>query len=131
MKEEQLNIIGTEDMDTRLYKLFENEKVPDELNVALKNKLMYEAGFGRKKIDLWWMPAVLNTVITIVALLLSVLFFELARIGGSYTIIPNIIDMLSAISFKIVFVIAFIDILIGWLATAIVIPAASGRNAKD
>jgi hypothetical protein len=52
----------------------------------------------------------------------------MARIGGSYTIIPNIINKTSELALKITLIGALIDLLAGWLATAIMIPAAKNNN---
>ena len=120
----------TEDMDTMLYHLFSNDDVPSDVNITLKNKITYEAMYGKKKIELWWLPAVINTSIAFLGIIFAVVFYEMARIGGSYTIIPNIIDKTSELGLKMILLWACGDVLLGWLATAIVIPIASGRHIK-
>lgn len=119
-----------DELDERLYHLFSNDEVPKDVNITLKNKITYEESFGKKKIDLWWMPAVINTVIACMGLLIAVVFFEMARIGGSYTIIPNIISKISEMGLKVIIIWACSDMILGWLATAIVIPIASGKSIR-
>lgn len=115
-------------MDARLFALFDDVSVPDNINISLKNKIYYEASCGKRKIDLWWMPAVINTAIGLAGLIFSFLLYFMIRIGGSHTIIPNIINHLSVLSLKLVIIIACADIILGWLSTAIIIPIASGHT---
>lgn len=130
-KDIQNNIKSMNDeLDNRLYHLFSNEDVPKDVNITLKNKIAYEAMHGRKKIDLWWLPAVINTVIAFMGIIFGVVLYEMARIGGSYTIIPNIIGKTSELGLKLILIWSCGDMLLGWLATAIVIPVASGKHIK-
>ncbi len=124
--DQQKNIEDT--MDERLFALFDNVSVPENVNAALKDKIYEESYRSKKKIDLWWMPAVINTVIGLVGLIFSMILYFIIRISGSHTIIPNIIDSLSVLSLKITIIFAGVDIIMGLLSTAIIIPIASGRN---
>ena len=130
-KDIQNNIKSINDeLDKNLYHLFSNDDVPKDVNITLKNKITYEAMYGRKKIDLWWLPAVINTVIAFMGIIFAVVLYEMALIGGTYTIIPNIISKTSELGLKIILLWACGDMLLGWLATAIVIPVASGKHIK-
>ncbi|MCR5702802.1 MAG: hypothetical protein K6G76_11755 [Lachnospiraceae bacterium] len=125
MKDTSMN---NEDMDIRLQELYASDNVPDYLNIALKNKITAKAATEKKKIELWWLPAVLNTVIAVIGIIFALVLFEMARIGGSYTIIPNIINKASELTLKITLLGALVDLIIGWLATAIIIPVAKNNN---
>ncbi len=124
VNEEHLN----DSLDDNLYAVFENDNVPDNLNITLKNRLDHAASLSKRKIELWWMPAVINTVIALAGVVLSIVLYFMLRIGGSYTIIPNIINRISVLGFKMVIILACADMLLGWLSTAILIPLASGRG---
>ncbi|MBE5923798.1 MAG: hypothetical protein E7271_04920 [Lachnospiraceae bacterium] len=122
------DISNNSDIDTKLQELYTSDNVPDYLNIALKNRIAAKASTEKKKIELWWLPAVLNTVIATIGIIFTFVLFEMARIGGSYTIIPNIINKTSELALKITLIGALIDLLAGWLATAIMIPAAKNNN---
>ena len=56
-KDIQNNIKSINDeLDDRLYHLLSSDDVPADVNITLKNKITYEAMYGRKKIELWWLP---------------------------------------------------------------------------
>ncbi|MBR1599083.1 MAG: hypothetical protein IJ661_09260 [Lachnospiraceae bacterium] len=119
-----------DELDNHLYHLFSSDNVPKDVNITLKNKITYEAMYGRKKIDLWWLPVVINTVIAFMGIIFGVVLYEMARIGGSYTIIPNIIGKTSELGLKLILMWSCGDMLLGWLATAIIIPVASRKHIK-
>lgn len=115
-------------LDTMLYHIYESDNIPDHVNIALKNRIAYEAAYGKKKIELWWLPAVLNTIIASIGIIFAIILYQVAVIGGSYTIIPNIIGKVSELSLKVILLWAIADMFLGWLATVIVIPIASGKK---
>ncbi len=124
---EQMN----DSMDELLFSLFDSDNVPDNINLELKNKIYQEAKCSKRKIALWWMPAVLNTTIALAGIVFSIIFYFMIRIGGSHTIIPNIINNISVIGIKVIILFGSVDIILGWLSTAIIIPIASGRNLSN
>lgn len=122
---------NNDELDNQLYHLFSNDDVPEQVSISLKNKIAYEAVREKQKIELWWLPAVLNTAIAITGIMFAVVIYWLARIGGTYTIIPNLIGKISEFGLKVVLALAYGDVLFGWLTTAIAVPIASVGSVKN
>lgn len=122
---------SSDSLDERLFAFFESDNVPNNINIELKNKIYKEAKCSKRKIALWWMPAVLNTTIALAGIVFSIILYFIVRIGGSHTIIPNIINNISVFGIKVIILLGSVDIILGWLSTAIIIPIASGRNLSN
>lgn len=120
-----------DELDNQLYHLFSNDDVPEQVNIAIKDKINYAATNQKIKPELWWLPAVLNTAIAITGVMFAVVIYLLTRIGGSFTIMPNLIGKISELGLKAVLALAYGDMLFGWLTTAIAVPIASEGSVKN
>ena len=63
------------ELDEMLKAAYSEEKVPEDLNIRLKNQIACREVMKEKSISFWWLPAVLSTILAVAGFSISFLLY--------------------------------------------------------
>lgn len=120
-----------EQISCMLQRAYSKGEVPEEVNIRLKNRIACQKAAGEGRISFWWLPAVVNTVISAAGACLIYLVYVLVNIKGADFCMPNLLEFISGAWLKLHLVVVIAEMVLSWFFTFICIWKGSlVRGAK-
>ncbi|MCI8507352.1 MAG: hypothetical protein HFJ06_02130 [Lachnospiraceae bacterium] len=96
-------------------------EVPAEVNIRLKNRIACQQAAGEGRISFWWLPAVVNTVISAAGGCLIYMVYVLVNIKGADFCMPNLLEFISGTWLKLHMAVVMSEMVLSWIFTFICI----------
>lgn len=120
-EQEQMNMekkeMAPQMLEELLQEAYSTEPVPEEVNVRLKNQLMCRQAAQGQGVSFWWLPATLNTIISIAAGAILYLAYVIINIKGANSWMPNLLQLLSELWLKGCLAVIGFEMAVSWLVT--------------
>jgi len=108
------------ELDEMLKTAYSKERVPEDMNIRLKNQFACkEAMEDKSSISFWWLPAMLSTILAVAGFAISFLVYLIIQMQSADFIMPNLVHLISKGFLHIELIAAVFQIGISWLFTAI------------
>lgn len=107
------------ELDEMLKTAYSKEKVPEGINIRLKNQIACKEAMEDKSISFWWLPAVLSTILAVAGFAISLLVYLMIQMQSADYIMPNLVHLISKSWLHIELTVAVFQIGISWIFTAI------------
>ena len=107
------------ELDEMLKAAYSEEKVPEDLNIRLKNQIACREVMKERSISFWWLPAVLSTILAVAGFSISFLLYMIISMKSTDCIMPNLVHMLSIGFIQIELAAAVFQIAVSWFITVV------------
>ena len=107
------------ELDEMLKAAYSEEKVPEDLNIRLKNQIACREVMKERSISFWWLPAVLSTILAVAGFSISFLLYMIISMKSTDCIMPNLVHMLSTGFIQIELASAVFQMAVGWFITVV------------
>lgn len=107
------------ELDEMLKTAYSKEKVPEGINIRLKNRIACKEAMEEKSISFWWLPAVLSTILAVAGFAISLFVYLMIQMQSADYIMPNLVHLISKSWLHIELAVAVLQIGISWIFTAI------------
>lgn len=105
-------------IDNMLKQAYRHENVPESVNIRLRNQLKCKEAITEKSISVWWLPALLSTVIAVAGFVIAFILYLIVNLSGDF-IMPNLVHVVSTSFIKLEWIGMAVQIAISWLVTII------------
>lgn len=113
----QQNSLESDFMEQMLLQAYAIEKVPDEVNIRLKNQLACQQVIDRKGLSFWWLPATISTIVSMVIAIILCLLYVIINIESLGFWMPNLLQRLSEAWLKFHLIALVFEITASWIVT--------------
>lgn len=107
------------ELDEMLKAAYSEEKVPEDINIRLRNQIACREVMEEKSISFWWLPAVLSTILAVAGFSMSFLLYVIISMKSTDCIMPNLVHILSTGFIQIELIAAVFQIVVSWLVTVV------------
>lgn len=107
------------ELDEMLKAAYSEEKVPEDINIRLRNQIACREVMKEKSISFWWLPAVLSTILAVAGFSMSFLLYVIISMKSTDCIMPNLVHILSTGFIQIELIAAVFQIVVSWLVTVV------------
>lgn len=107
------------ELDEMLKTAYSKEKVPEDINIRLKNQYACRVAMEEKSISFWWLPAMLSTILAVAGLAISLLVYLIIQMKSADYIMPNLVHLISKGLLQMELIVTVFQIGISWVFTAI------------
>lgn len=119
MEENRIQEHGTdsEQLEQMLKKAYSTERVPEEINIRLKNQLACRRVMTTGRVSFWWLPATISTVVSIAFAIILYLLYIIINIKGANSWMPNLLQFVSETWLKIHLAVIALETMASWIIT--------------
>ncbi|MDE6434802.1 MAG: hypothetical protein K2L07_11320 [Lachnospiraceae bacterium] len=107
------------ELDEMLKTAYSKEKVPEDINIRLKNQYACRVAMEEKSISFWWLPAMLSTILAVAGLAISLLVYLIIQMKSADYIMPNLVHLISKGFLQMELMVTVFQIGISWVFTVI------------